>query len=113
MEDCIFCKIARGDLPTEKLMETDDVIAFNDIHPQAPVHIQIIPKKHIVSIKEIEAGDRILESMFDIANKIAREKGISERGFRLVINCGPEAGQSVMHLHLHLLGGRPMSWPPG
>lgn len=113
MEDCIFCKIARGDLHTEKIMETDEVIAFNDIHPQAPVHIQIIPKKHIGSVREIEIGEKILEKMFDMANKIAEERGISERGYRLVINCGPEAGQSVMHLHLHLLGGRPMGWPPG
>ncbi|MGQ9705821.1 MAG: histidine triad nucleotide-binding protein [bacterium] len=113
MEDCIFCKIVRDDVVSNKIIETDDVIAFDDIHPQAPVHIQIIPKRHISSIKDVKVGEGILEKMFDVANKIAIERGISEQGYRLVINCGPLAGQSVMHLHLHLLGGRPMRWPPG
>ncbi|HEC79846.1 MAG: histidine triad nucleotide-binding protein [Candidatus Coatesbacteria bacterium] len=113
MEECVFCKIVRGEIQADTVMETDEVIAFRDINPQAPTHIQIIPRKHISSISEIEGNEDVLMRMVNVANRIAEEEGIKERGYRLVINCGPEAGQSVMHLHMHLLGGRPMRWPPG
>ena len=113
MEECVFCKIVRGEIQADIIMETDEVIAFRDINPQAPTHIQIIPRKHISSISEIEGNEDVLMRMVNVANRIAEEEGIKERGYRLVINCGPEAGQSVMHLHMHLLGGRPMRWPPG
>lgn len=114
MDDCIFCKIAAGDVPASIVKQDDLVVAFEDINPQAPIHIQIIPRKHIPSVLELDSAQvEILARMVETANEIARERGLDERGFRLVFNCGPEAGQTVPHLHLHLLGGRAMSWPPG
>lgn len=114
MDDCIFCKIAAGDVPASIVKQDDLVVAFEDINPQAPIHIQIIPRKHIPSVLELDLAQvDILARMVETANEIARERGLDERGFRLVFNCGPEAGQTVPHLHLHLLGGRAMSWPPG
>ncbi len=114
MDDCIFCKIAAGDVPASIVKQDDLVVAFEDINPQAPIHIQIIPRKHIPSVLELDSAQvDILARMVETANEIARERGLDERGFRLVFNCGPEAGQTVPHLHLHLLGGRAMSWPPG
>lgn len=114
MDDCIFCKIAAGDVSASIVKQDDLVVAFEDINPQAPTHIQIIPRKHISSVLEMDSAQvEILARMVETANEIARERGLDERGFRLVFNCGPEAGQTVPHLHLHLLGGRAMSWPPG
>jgi histidine triad (HIT) family protein len=113
MEYCIFCKIVEGDLEADVLYRDEDVIAFRDINPQAPTHIQIIPTAHINTIKDMDGEAELLEKMISVANQLAEEEGISEKGYRLVINCGPEAGQSVYHVHLHLLGGRPLSWPPG
>jgi len=114
VDDCIFCKIAAGDVPASIVKQDDLVVAFEDINPQAPIHIQIIPRKHIPSVLELDSAQvDILARMVETANEIARERGLDERGFRLVFNCGPEAGQTVPHLHLHLLGGRAMSWPPG
>ncbi len=112
--DCIFCKIAQKEIPSKIVYEDDQVVAFEDINPQAPVHILIIPRKHIhnnLAISEEDAS--LIGHLFLIANKIASEKGIAERGFRTVMNCNAEAGQTVFHVHLHLLGGRPMKWPPG
>ena len=107
MEDCIFCKIANKEIPSEIVYEDDEVIAFNDIHPLAPIHVLIIPKKHISSLLDISENDRVLiGKIYEIINKIAEEKNIKEQGFRVVVNCGRDAGQEVKHLHFHLLGGK-------
>lgn len=113
MNDCLFCKIINGDIPSSKVYEDDTVYAFNDIDPQAPVHILIIPKEHIKSAAEINADNsNIVAHIFEVAAKIAEEKGLSD-GFRIVTNCGDSAGQSVKHLHFHMLSGRDFTWPPG
>jgi histidine triad (HIT) family protein len=112
--NCIFCRIINGEVSSKKVYEDDMVYAFEDINPQAPVHTLIVPKKHIPTILDVTDKDNeLIGYMFQIANKIARQKGIAERGFRLVMNCNHESGQTVFHIHLHLLGGRPMHWPPG
>lgn len=112
--DCIFCKIVDGEIPSQKVYEDDKVLAFKDISPVAPVHIIIIPKKHIESVLYIdETNVDIISHIVITANKIAKEFGISEKGFRLVNNCGKEGGQTVPHMHFHLIGGRDMQWPPG
>ncbi len=106
MEDCIFCKIADGTIPSKKVYEDTDVVAFDDIHPMAPVHVIIIPKRHIPTIMDLTKADtNSLASMFKAVQEVARVKGINERGFRVVINCNKEGGQIIFHLHLHLLGG--------
>lgn len=110
MAECIFCKIVQGDLPADIVYKDQDVLAFNDINPQAPVHILIIPKKHYQSIMEEGFS---LEKLFHVIKHLARENGLAEKGFRVVCNCGDEGGQTVEHLHFHLLGGRKMEWPPG
>ncbi len=113
-EDCIFCKVAKGEIPANKVREEGALLAFEDVNPQAPVHILIIPKAHIPTLLDLKEEDEgLLGSIFRLAGELARERGIAERGFRLLANCNPEAGQSVFHLHFHLLGGRPMGWPPG
>ena len=104
---CIFCQIAAGEIPSEFLYEDDEFVAFNDIHPQTPVHILIVPKKHIVSIADLADEDvPLVGRMMAVARTVALKAGVSEKGYRLVINTGPEGGQVVMHLHMHLLGGR-------
>ncbi len=114
MEGCIFCKIVNRQIPSKIIYEDDQVVAFEDINPQAPVHTLIIPKRHIPTLPEMTEEDYpIIAYIFKIANKIATDKGISDRGFRVVINCNAEAGQTVFHIHFHLLGGRQMHWPPG
>ena len=114
MADCIFCKIAAKEIPAKIAYEDATLFAFHDINPQAPVHIQIIPRKHIARISELSAESASLMGMLVLAaNRLAKEFSISEEGYRLVVNCNAGAGQSVYHLHLHLLGGRPMRWPPG
>ena len=118
MEDCIFCKIAAGEIPAKKVYEDNEVMAFHDLEPQAPVHVLIIPKKHYASILDIEAdGNNAhlapMNHMAMVAQDIARKLGVAESGFRLVINTGKDGGQSVPHLHMHLLGGRPFGWPAG
>ncbi|NLM35825.1 MAG: histidine triad nucleotide-binding protein [Clostridiales bacterium] len=114
MADCIFCKIIKGEIPSEKVYENENVIAFKDINPAAPVHILIIPRKHISSINDIEEMDsNIIGEIFLAAKEIARQLGIAEDGYRVVSNCGEKAGQTVMHLHYHLIGGRSLTWPPG
>jgi histidine triad (HIT) family protein len=111
--DCLFCKMIAGEIPTKKVYEDDKTFAFNDINPQAPTHVLIVPKKHIVGLKEASAEDaEIIGYCQLVAAKIARERDI-ENGYRTVYNVGPGAGQSVFHLHLHLLGGRKLTWPPG
>lgn len=113
MNDCLFCKIIEGKIPSKKVFEDDRVFAFEDINPQAPTHVLIIPKKHIVGLKEAETGDaEVLGYMQLVAARLGRQRGI-EAGYRTVYNVGPDAGQSVFHIHLHLIGGRKLSWPPG
>jgi len=114
MNDCIFCQIARGELPAQKVFEDEILVAFHDINPQAPVHILIIPKKHIPSLSSISQEDRpILEKMLFIIPEIVRRNAGPKADYRVVFNCGPQAGQSVFHLHCHLLSGREFGWPPG
>ena len=111
--DCLFCRIIRGEIPAKKVYEDKETFAFEDIDPQAPTHVLIIPKKHIVDVKEAKLQDaEIIGKLHLVAAQIARDRKI-ENGYRTVFNVGPGAGQSVFHLHLHLLGGRPLSWPPG
>lgn len=113
--DCIFCKIANKEIPSEYVYEDDLVVAFKDLDPQAPVHILIIPKKHIQSLAHTTAEDKMLLGHItgEVIPKLAAEFGIADSGFRTVINTGDEGGQTVHHLHFHLLGGRSMQWPPG
>ena len=107
MEDCLFCKIIKGDIPSTKVYEDEFVYAFKDINPEAPVHILVVPKKHIKSINEIEEIDEnLIGKIFLAIKKIAKEQGIAEKGYRVVSNCGKDAGQTVMHLHFHILGGK-------
>ncbi len=111
--NCLFCRILRGEIPAKKVLETEHVFAFEDISPQAPTHVLIIPKKHFAGLKEAEAADaEIIGRCHLAAAEIARQRGI-EQGYRTVLNVGPGAGQSVFHLHVHLLGGRALAWPPG
>jgi histidine triad (HIT) family protein len=111
---CIFCEIAAKKLPARIIHEDEHVIAFEDINPKAPVHALVIPKKHISTNLDIEPGDNMLIGhLFQVANQIVKDKGVAERGFRLVMNCNADSGQTVFHIHLHVLGGRLMSWPPG
>jgi len=114
MSDCLFCKIAGGKIPSTIVYEDESVIAFEDINPQAPVHVLVIPRKHIPTTLDIKEEDHpLIGLMFRTAQRIAEDRGIAQRGFRLVMNTNPDAGQSVYHIHLHLLGGRRMHWPPG
>ena len=114
MTECIFCRIASGEMGTELLYEDEHVVAFADLNPQAPTHILLIPRRHITHLLDAEDGDtEILGRLLRAAGDIAREQGLGERGFRIVSNTLEEAGQSVFHLHVHLLGGRTMGWPPG
>jgi histidine triad (HIT) family protein len=115
MGDTIFSKIIKREIPAEIVYETDDILAFRDINPQAPVHILIIPKIEIPKVTDIDGNKHatLLGKLFDAANKLAKEMKIDQDGFRLVINCGNNGGQEVYHLHMHLLGGRQMKWPPG
>jgi histidine triad (HIT) family protein len=113
-DSCLFCKIVAGDIPAGKVYEDDQAVAFNDINPQAPTHVLVIPREHIESLNDAAAGDeQLLGHLLRLASKIANQLGVAERGFRTVINTGAESGQSVWHLHLHILGGRPLAWPPG
>jgi len=109
-EDCIFCKIAHKEIKTNIVLETDDFVAFNDLNPQAPTHVLIIPKKHYDSLSTLDNSE-LAGKLLDGAGKIAKQLNISD--YRVVINNGEEAGQTVFHVHLHILGGRPMLWPPG
>jgi len=114
MADCLFCRIVSGDIESNVVHQDDTVVAFRDINPQSPTHIVIVPRKHIPSLSDLaDVDDGIVGHLVRIAAEIARTEGIAEQGYRLVANCGPAAGQSVDHLHFHLLGGRNLSWPPG
>ena len=114
MEQCLFCKIASGKIPSDKVFEDSDLFAFRDINPQAPSHIVVVPKKHIATINDMAEGDSCLFGKVMLAiKKIAAKEGISSGGYRVVINCNSDAGQTVFHVHFHLLGGRKLQWPPG
>ena len=112
--NCLFCRIIDKKIPSKIVYEDEHVFAFEDINPQAPVHILIIPKKHISTTLDITHEDNeLIGHLFQAANKIAEDRGVAEKGFRLVMNCNPESGQSIYHIHIHLLAGRVMHWPPG
>jgi len=114
MSDCLFCKMVSGEIQPDVVYEDDEVLAFRDVNPQAPVHVLVIPKVHIATINDIDADNaHLVSKLFLAAKKIAADEGVAEPGYRTVMNCNPAAGQSVYHIHLHLLGGRPMTWPPG
>jgi len=114
MSDCVFCKIIAGEIPATVVHETDDVLAFRDLGPQAPTHVLVIPKRHIATINDMRDSDaELVGKLYLAAQKVAADEGISESGFRTVMNCNEGAGQTVFHMHLHVLGGRPMTWPPG
>jgi histidine triad (HIT) family protein len=113
-KDCLFCKIIDGDVPADIVHENDSLVAFRDIAPKAPTHILLIPRRHIATMNDLEDDHTSLAGeLFVTAAKIAADEGLAEDGYRVVMNCNEAAGQSVFHIHLHLLGGRPMSWPPG
>src|SRR5262245_45883079 len=111
---CLFCKIANKEVPAKVQFEDDDLLAFHDINPGAPTHVLVIPKRHIVSLNDATAADAALRGKLVLAtHRVAEETGIAEKGYRVVINTGQNAGQSVFHVHVHVLGGRAMAWPPG
>ena len=114
MSDCIFCKIAKGEIPSKKIFEDDEILAFHDIDPKAPVHFLVIPKRHIPNLMEMKAGDEALVGrlVFE-AQRLAAGLGCSGKGARFVFNCKSDGGQTVEHVHLHVLGGRALDWPPG
>lgn len=114
MDDCIFCKIVSGDIPAEIVYQNDHVVAFRDLDPQAPTHILVIPRTHIATLDDLEGKDaETVGQMVLAAAEIARQEGFSKDGYRTVLNCNNDGGQTVFHIHLHLLGGRRMNWPPG
>jgi len=113
MENCVFCKIAAGEIASKIVYQDQDVVAFEDINPQAPRHVLLIPRRHIASIADLTREDGpVFAALFTTVAKLARDIGIAESGYRIVANVGPDSGQSVFHLHFHLLGGRKMGWPP-
>ena len=113
-QDCLFCKIFAREIPAKEVFRDDEIVAFEDIRPVAPVHVLVIPKEHIPSVHDLTAAHgAMLGRMVQVANRIADERNIDRDGYRLVFNKGPQAGQTVYHVHLHLLGGRTMGWPPG
>ncbi len=113
MDDCLFCKIIDGQINADIVYEDERAVAFRDINPQAPTHVLVIPRSHIATINDLEESDEAdLGHLFVVAKKVAEQEGLAERGYRTVINCNADAGQSVFHIHAHLLGGKPMGWPP-
>jgi histidine triad (HIT) family protein len=111
---CLFCGIVEGKIPSRKAYEDESLVAFHDINPQAPTHLLLVPRKHVTSLLDLQPADEaMVGGLVSRATELAREMGFAERGFRLVFNCGDDAGYSVHHIHLHLLGGRPLAWPPG
>ena len=112
MPDCIFCKIVEGKIPAAKIAESDQALAFADINPAAPVHALVIPKQHIATLNDAQDW-AVMGPVFQLAAQVAREKGLDQTGWRVVINTGRDANQLVLHIHLHVLGGRQLSWPPG
>jgi len=114
MTECVFCKIVRGEIPAKKVLETDEVLAFDDINPAAPVHVVVVPKKHIATLNDAGDSDaRVLGALLLAAKGVADAKGLSQDGYRSVINTMPGAGQVVFHVHMHVVGGRELGWPPG
>lgn len=114
MSDCLFCKMIAGEIRPDTVHENDTVLAFRDINPQAPTHVLIVPKQHISTINDFDASHRqLIGELFLAAKEVARAEGLDQKGYRTVMNCNADAGQTVFHVHLHLLGGRRMSWPPG
>ena len=114
MTECLFCRMIAGEIQPDTVYETDDVLAFRDINPQAPTHVLVIPKRHIATINDIGTGDtELIGKLYLAAAKVARDAGFAEEGYRAVMNCNGRAGQTVFHLHLHVLGGRDLKWPPG
>ncbi|HWP56288.1 MAG TPA: histidine triad nucleotide-binding protein [Candidatus Acidoferrales bacterium] len=112
--ECIFCDIAAGRKGARIVYQDDRVVGFHDIRPRAPTHLLLIPRKHIATLLELESGDEeLIGHIFTVASSLAREQRIAEKGFRVVVNCGADAGQSVYHIHFHLMGGRAFGWPPG
>lgn len=113
-DDCLFCSIFSGDIPADRVYESDNVVGFRDINPQAPTHVLIIPRRHIATINDLAPGDEsVVGDLFLAAKQIAADEGLSDDGYRVTMNCNRAAGQTVFHLHLHLLGGRQLAWPPG
>jgi histidine triad (HIT) family protein len=111
---CLFCEIAAGRVPAKIAYQDDEVLAFHDVNPQGPTHVLVVPRRHITSLLDLKPeDDALVGSLVRRARELAVEKGLDERGFRLVLNCGDDAGYSVYHIHLHLVGGRKMGWPPG
>ena len=111
---CLFCRIARGEIPSKKVYEDDDIVAFEDINPQAPVHLLVIPRQHVATLNDLAPEhDALVGRLHRVAAGLARERHIASDGYRVLMNCNAGAGQTVFHVHLHLLGGRPMTWPPG
>jgi len=114
VSECLFCGIVKGDIKGNLVYQDNSVVAFKDINPKAPVHLLIVPRKHIATLLDLQQEDSsLISDVFNAANQLARDQGIAKNGFRVVVNCGAGAGQSVFHLHFHLLGGRAMTWPPG
>jgi histidine triad (HIT) family protein len=114
MSDCIFCKIVSGDIPSTKIYEDEQVIAFRDINPQAPTHVLVVPKRHISGVNELaEQDEALVGHVYSVIARLVRELGINESGYRVVVNSGADGQQSVPHLHFHVLGGRLLAWPPG
>ena len=114
MTDCLFCKMVSGAIQPDVVYEDEDVLAFRDVNPQAPLHVLVIPKTHIATTNDLDTGNAdIVGKLYLAAKQVAADEGVAEPGYRMVMNCNPGAGQSVYHIHLHVLAGRPMGWPPG
>ena len=114
MTDCLFCRMVTGEIQPDVVYEDDEIMAFRDVNPQAPTHVLVIPKRHIATTNELQPDDaELVGRLVLVAGKVASKDGIAARGYRMLLNCNSEAGQSVFHIHLHVLGGRPMGWPPG
>lgn len=111
---CLFCRIVSGEIPAKKVFEDDELVAFEDINPQAPLHVLVVPRAHVATLNDLGHGhDRLVGAMVRRAAAIASERGVAARGYRTVFNCNADAGQTVFHIHLHVLGGRPLAWPAG
>jgi histidine triad (HIT) family protein len=114
MTDCLFCKMVSGEIAPDKVFEDDDVLAFRDINPQAPTHVLVVPKRHVATLNELDGESAgLVGKMVLAAAEVARREGFAEQGYRTIMNCNADGGQTVFHIHLHLLGGRVMGWPPG
>lgn len=114
MNDCLFCRIIAGQLPSDRVLETQDLVAFRDIDPKAPVHVLVVPRRHVATLNDLVPEDaQLIGKLVLAAREIAQRENIAAAGYRVVMNCNAGAGQTVFHIHLHVLGGRPMTWPPG